>query len=250
MRVLYFFTHKQEELENNIAGDPPGFNVNDAACKRIDLPGDDIKVVYIFLQDNEWGNGKINTYLDSSDEKVIFFHNQDCDEEDIRKQVGSLPVVKFTSIDNPELWDTITELKRSCQRGQIKEPKKFKEVFECLWNKYSRIPTLHRLRYELLSPLVAYDLLRQAGVENEESLKNDIKKALNSNEYESSLEKLCGLCGKDDCSNLQNRFERLANQVKEKSKSSNDTFFSDLKSLADEIENMIAGVEAKTSMGG
>ncbi|MBC8459751.1 MAG: hypothetical protein H8D67_17300 [Deltaproteobacteria bacterium] len=252
MKIIFFFTHKRSEIRNMGDRDPPGFNVDDTSCP-IQLKSNGRQIVYYFKVESNVVNWKekvteiINHYNLDSAESIYFFHYQTMKPETIRGNLSlhGKVVEKFTSSgDTRELWDQITGIKCVCQGGKVSEPQVFEKIFDEIWNRYSVRPRIHRLRYGILSPLVALDLIKQAEVNSSSdkstdlsTLKNEIETAIDN--LGESIKEFCELPIK--CDEFKDQLEKLRKYEKY---SSWKDYHKELKEVAEGMEEQIAAIES------
>lgn len=256
MEVICFITHESQEITNSwnmgISGfGKAGYNNNNI---KFELINDGKHAIYFnhvnFYVNNPWEiSNSIVIAMNNKfhDAEIIYFIHHSDDLNEIRKRLGfsvkDINVYKYSST-YPEPWNTLIEIKRQCPNGTCEE-RNLNEVislFTRIWDYCHGIHKIHDLRYNILEPFVALNLMEQADI-SAPFLKEDIINRL-KRITETIVIELCQRLKIDPKNQLYQTILNEFNQLKSSIASGCDKIdFYKLKVFSNTLENAIANFE-------
>jgi len=243
MKTIFFFTHKDTEIKNSIDDDPPGFNYKKR--NEIKLEYSHRKIIFCFCYFENRLNQRLEEIISKhySDEAIFFFHTETYTDDDIKKEIDLLKnevVKEFSGGGSTQnIWNQITEIKRICQNGIIHDFDQFKYLFDEIWIESFLLNKIHYLRHEILSPYVAFDLIKQArkdGKKIDEKLQMEVEEERRKICEGNQIDEFC-----DTLKISQNAKKEIVSMVREGTSLSFD--FDKLMILARKLEYQICKFE-------
>lgn len=253
MKIMFFFTHKSLEVINVYDDKCPGFNCNKDGMVIVIKSSDDRKMIYQYIDfETGWAEEckkTIKAYTNKNDSLILCFHTEALTPNNIKdgmngkiKDYNVIAIEKFGS-EKTELWGKITDIKKICQKGEIASGKEkdFKNLFDDIWLTYdmkAKINKVHSLRYEILSPLVALDLITQEEVEKEcKSINDNTKNEVNNAIADIKAAQIETICNILKCGDLKETIESLIPQKNSGHLTIDHRLLVD---VAEQLENKIA----------
>jgi len=176
---------------------------------------------------------------------VVLFHTlNDEDVKGLQKKLSNhpIPIHQYSSAKAFDLDIWKEHIVKFCFENGRRIEKKFISLLNDLQKK-SKESDLYNLRYEILSPLVALDLIQQAEGDNTldendnlTELKGNIRVAIDA--LEAPIEEFCKVPIK--CDEFE---EHLRELMKPEYHSPWEKYHKDLKNVAEQMETQIAAIE-------
>lgn len=164
-------------------------------------------------------------------EIAIFIHGDEHDKKNLQENISGT-IISYSS----QIGNFYNQCIKPFSQGATEEN------FNKLWEEVKRgkaktqLKEIERLRYEILSPLVAIDLLKQAGKKMPEGIEEKIKE-INMDKLISGLSDKITI--KED---IKGKIKNLFDNYKNYSGEKNKCFHEELMEVAEELEKIISEI--------
>lgn len=177
---------------------------------------------------------------------IVLFHADEMELMELKQKCNYSDIIfkKYSTTDD-DIWHYISMFCNDQQNEAIKD--KFIKLWKHLKTEYD-LAKIHSLRVEILSPLVALDLIKQAeangtDVKIDENMKNKVKNAISdliNNDEKQKKDPINDFCQLIEYDSFLEKLEKLVKC----GRSSLEINRGDLEDVAKEMEKQIAALNA------